>query len=92
MNLPDHLCPEPEEFKVDFGLLTKRHRYLNYTLAHFWKRWRREYLLELCDPHRYHSSNTRIEQLAVGDEVVVHDDTLPRGFSKLGVIEQLLPG
>ena len=92
MNLPDHLCPEPEEFEADSSLLTRRHRYLNRILTRFWKRWRGEYLLELRDSHRYHHGSTRIDQLAVGNVVLIHDDTLPRGFWKVGVIEELLPG
>ena len=74
--------------------LTKRMRYLNLTLDHFWKRWETEYLLELRECHRYNrtGSGKDDEPISVGDIVSVHDENRPRGFWRLARVEMILRG
>ena len=72
--------------------ISKRMKHLNVTLDHFWMRWKKEYLLELREGHRYHSTGVHGEQINVGDVVVVYDSDKHRGFWKLGVVEQLIVG
>lgn len=93
LSLPYHLCHRSEE-DVEVGpeFLTKRARYLNRTLDRFWTRWRKEYLLELREAHRYHRGSTNPTQVSVGDVVVVHSADQPRAFWKLGQIKEVLPG
>ena len=52
--------------------MNKRMKHLNFTLEQFWSRWKREYLLELRECHRYGNTNGRGEQIKIGDIVVVH--------------------
>lgn len=93
LSLPDHLCHESEEeFNVGPDLLTKRVRHLNNTLAKFWERWRKEYLLELREAHRYHRGHPNPSQVSLGDVVIVHSTDQPRGSWKLGRITKLLAG
>ncbi len=82
MDFPDHLCREPEDFEATPDVLTRQARYLNRTLGHFWERWRKEYLVELRESHRYHRGNANGDQVSVGD-VVIRDSGQPRGFWKL---------
>ena len=99
LNLPDHLGylygPDDEEFSVDSVQLTRRMKYLNNTLNHFWNRWRTEYLSELREAH-VHSARknlvTRGSDVSVGDIVIVHDEQLPRGLWKLGRVQELFKG
>ena len=52
-----------------------------------WKRWRKEYLLELQNSYRnvtQHSSNR--------DVVIVHDENQPRGKWPIGRVEALVTG
>ena len=91
LDLPDHLYPEPEDFELKSDILSKRNRYLNHLLSRFWEKWRKEYLLELRNSHRYHRGTSCENQVSAGDVVVVHDDQ-PRGFWKIGCIERLLTG
>lgn len=91
LDLPDHLYPEPEDFELKSDILSKRNRYLNHLLSRFWEKWRKEYLLELRNSHRYHRGTSCENQVSAGDVVVVHDDQ-PRGFWKIGCIEGLLTG
>ena len=55
LSLPDHFTyfePEgDEDFELTTESLQKRAKHLNGVLNHFWKRWSREYLLELRDTH-----------------------------------------
>jgi len=41
------------DYEISSADLTRRMQYLNTILNHFWVRWRREYLLELRETHRY---------------------------------------
>jgi hypothetical protein len=55
LSLPDNLTyfePEDENFEVTDESLQRRAKHLNSVLNHFWKRWSKEYLLELRDAHR----------------------------------------
>ena len=72
--------------------INQRLEHLKMVLEHFWKRWRREYLQDLRDRHRYSNHLQGSGEIKVGDVVVVHSDKYPRTFWKIGVIEQLLSG
>ena len=93
LTLPDHLCYL--ESDVDFSpsakfTLNRRMKHLHSILDHFWRRWKKEYLLELRENHRYSSGKTQ-DQVSVGDVVIIHDD-LPRGMWRLGVITEKIKG
>ena len=90
MSLPDCLIDD-EDKDVDNESLNGRLKYLNRTINSFWKRWRKEYLLELREAHRHFLSNG-IPCIAVGDVVVVYAEGQPRSYWKLGVIEKLMLG
>ena len=96
--MPDSLicCDErsDEDVNVPGDCLSKRARYLNLLLDHFWRRWKSEYLLELRDYHRYHQQHkiTNTDIIQVGDVVLVHSSDRPRGFWRLGKVEELISG
>ena len=86
-------CPEPDEFQpgtVDD--LTRRSRYLNAALDHFWRRWSKEYLIGLREMHSHYKNSSRTPRVAVGDVVIIHSDDQPRGMWRLGKVEELLTG
>ena len=97
LNLLDNLgylvSPDDEDFTIDSSQLDRRSKHLTNTLNHFWKRWRTEYLTELRESHRQsnHDSSTK-HPIKVGDVVVVHNESLPRGFWKLGRIQGVIAG
>ena len=92
LDLPDHLCEEPEEFETTPDLLTKRARHLEQTVTHFWRRWRKEYLLELRESHRYHGGNQNAKPVMINDVVVIHDEDQPRTLWRLGRVKELVIG
>ena len=97
VNLPDDLsyCVDLEDgdFSVGQKQLTKRAKHLNLVLNHFWKRWRQEYLAELRESHRSYSQGcSKAPTISVGDVVVVHEESLPRGFWRLGLVKELIKG
>ena len=93
MNLPDHVlqpnhvdnCDE-KEFK-----LNSRVKHLNRSLNCFWKRWRREYLLELQEAHRLRYTHHGL-QMSQGDIVVVNSGDQPRSCWKIGRVEHIIEG
>ena len=97
LNLPDNLGyildSDDDEFVIDANQLDRRVKHLSNILNQFSKRWRTEYLMELRESHRQTnpggSSQPAIE---VGDVVVVHDESLPRGPWKLGKVQEIIAG
>lgn len=97
LNLPDHLGylgdPTDEDFSVDSTQLTRRVKHLGNALNHFWRRWRSEYLQELREGHRQLMRKaSKCSRVSVGDVVIVHDVSMPRGLWKLGRVQQLIVG
>ena len=97
--MPDHLgfssYPDDEEFAVITTLsqLTDQVNRLNAALSDFWARWRDEYFTELRYAHQYvDRSCIPHSTVSVGDIVVVYDESLPRGFWKLGRVEKVRSG
>lgn len=94
LNLPDGLtCLEDDD--PDFELTTEsmqaRVRYFSSVLNHFWRRWSREYLLELRESHRGRATKDR-PHIKVGDVVLLEDPDKRRGFWRLACVEKLLAG
>ena len=72
--------------------LTRRTKYLQRTLDHFWNRWRTEYLIELREYHRHSKRSNSNREVKVGDVGCLHDHKTPRQLWRLEKIERLLPG
>ena len=81
LNLPDHLNYHEEdgdeEFQITDETLQRRAKHLSSVLNHFWKRWSKEYLLELRDAHRQKYSTSTSTNIRVGDVALVHDQDHP---------------
>ncbi len=94
LGFPDGLHQQDmdEEFEPTQSLLTRRFKHLNATINHFWRRWRREYLLELQEAHRYHGGKPDAAPPSVGDVVLVGDDDKPRGLWRLGKVISVIVG
>ena len=99
LSVPDRLGyshdPEDEEFIANTSSsdLKERARRLNNALNYFWVRWRDEYLIELRDVHRYAGqTNAQHSTIKVGDVVIIHEESLPRGFWKLARVEKVVCG
>ena len=75
---------EDDDLEISGSRLTKRMRYLNRTLDHFWKRWKAEYFMELRESrYRGATSGKDDDTISVGDIVSVHSESRPRGLWKL---------
>ena len=82
---------EDDEVELTQDLLTKRMRHLNVVLNQFWKRWSREYLLELRESHRHQAGTDGPVAVAAGDVVLVQEDK-PQAFWKLAQVKELISG
>ena len=51
--------------------VTRRARYQRVLADHFWRRWRKEYLLSLREHHRLEARKQQTNAINVGDVVVV---------------------
>ena len=66
---------------------TRRHKYCNKVLSHFWERWMKEYVTSLREFH-YHSKGLSPK---LGDIIQVREE-VPRVRWKLGKIVKLFKG
>ena len=96
LSLPDGLyCGDNiHDEDVDFSRdhLTKRMKYLNVVLDHFWKRWQQEYLLELRESHRHYKDIRGGTTTINTDDIVLLQEEKPRAFRKLAKVKQLITG
>ena len=96
LSLPDPVLSEPDddpEFLQSTNNTDRRMRYLMRTLEDFWRRWRKEYLVELREFHRHQRVSRGINSPVEKNEVViVYDDQRPRSFWRIGKIESILIG
>ena len=89
---PNYNEDDPDfDIKLDTDDLTRTMRHLSNVMNHFWSRWRNEYLMELRESHRVETRNGN-ETVSLGDIVVVHEESRPRGLWRLGKVESLISG
>ena len=72
--------------------LSKRAKFLERILNHFWNRWRTEYLTQLREQHSRVKKSNSLRVAQVGDIVSIHDHKVPRQMWRMGKIERLLTG
>lgn len=87
-SMPDEIAEEPE---ANESSCAARFRYLTVKLAHFWKRWRNEYLVSLREFHRP-KADRKDRQIQIGDVVTVFEEDKKRGEWKIAVVESLIKG
>ena len=87
-SLPDYPLEEEDYKDVDVGA---RYRYLTTKLAHYWSRWRNEYLVNLREQH-LNKSKPGSKFVQIGDIVLIGDDSKKRNQWRLGVVQELVPG
>jgi hypothetical protein len=89
---PNYNEDDPDfDINLDTDSLTRRMRHLSNVMNHFWSRWRNEYLMELREYHRVEKRHGG-ETVSLGDIVVVHEESRPRGLWRLGKVEGLISG
>ena len=71
---------------------TKQALYLSRIVKNFWKKWRKDYLIDLREHHRNKVERSGKIKISVGDTVTVHEEGLEKGFWKIGQIENLIKG
>ena len=86
MTLPDPSIPEDPD-STDAKNLTCKMDHLARLLQKFWKRWKKEYLLELREFHHMRLDKGTAHTLEKGEIVTIYDEGHLRGLWKLGRIE-----
>jgi len=72
----------------NLAMLSRRQRYLDTVLKHFWNRWRKEYLAELREHHR--GKKTPQARVIKGDVICVHEEFTPHQSWKIGLVQDLI--
>ena len=85
LSLPNIADGECADEVVSQESLTKRMKYVNSVLQHYWRRWSREYVVNLREFHK--SKNPKNQRIVTpGEVVLVHDEKTPRQSWKIGRI------
>ena len=71
--------------------VSRRARYLQTLMNHFWYQWRRDYLPALRESHRVKEASPG-HVVQQGDVVSIHDENLPRTLWRTGVVHELIKG
>jgi len=89
LSLPDGICcrddPDDEDIDLTHDHLTRKMKYLNVALNHFWKRWQFEYLLDLRESHQQQHtgrSSDGATTINTSDIVLLQEDK-PHSFWRL---------
>ena len=61
-------------------------------MQNFWKRWKREYLLELREFHRTQPNKGIDRSPEKGEIVSIYDEDHPRGVWRIGRVDELIEG
>ena len=83
--------PDDVKDEEDDANLNKRVRYLATRRKHFWRRWRREYLVDLREMHKLKATK-KGDQVKEQDVVIVFEEGLPRGKMWLKRVNKVIPG
>ncbi|KRX12510.1 Transposon Tf2-6 polyprotein, partial [Trichinella nelsoni] len=71
------------------GRLTKRWRYRKKLIAHFWKRWKSEYIVSFCTRSKWRGDGTEPK---VGDIVLIAEDDVNKSRWMMGRVLELYHG
>ena len=72
--------------------LIRRCKQQKHIFQQFMSLWRKTYLLDLREHHRVKQRVTKGPEVAVGDVVILKNDTTKRLFWKLAIVKELLTG
>ncbi|GBM76660.1 hypothetical protein AVEN_94251-1 [Araneus ventricosus] len=81
------LVPSDPEQKITN--LSRNPRIQQYLLDTFWKKWSREYLLQLSTFHQVRKSNNS-SHVREGDDVLLHENVTPRHMWKRTCVDKLI--
>ena len=86
--------PNSEVFEVTstHDSLVKKSKQHRRTLSQFLSLWRKMYLINLREYHRVNRQATKGPEIAVGEVVILKNDSTKRLFWRLAIIQELLTG
>ena len=79
----------PNDVIENESCLTKRAKYIQTVIEHWWNRWHDEYLIELREHHKHKSKNGLLHP-NVGDVVLIGDEKAKRSTWRMGRIIELI--
>ena len=85
---PLEAMPDPPDASKSLSLFRRWHL-CQGILRHFWKRWSSEHLVSLSKSHKWHQHS---RNLAVGDVVLIQEDSLVPTKWPLARVTEVYPG
>jgi hypothetical protein len=82
------VLPPPGIFQKEDMYCRKRWRQVQHLANEFWSRWKKEYIQSLQERQKW---NHKIDNMQIGDIVLVKDENLPRNQWPLGRIVKVFP-
>ena len=93
LNMPEYTSEE-EDFSNETPIdARKREQYLSKVMAHYWRRWKREYLVDLREYQRMQWRTRHRPEISKGDVVTIeNENNRNKLLWKLGKVEELIKG
>ncbi len=90
ISLGPMIAPKPKTNKLRDDVIY-RTRQINASVDHFWKRWSKEYLVELRENHKMHTEKKALN-IRPGDVVFIYEDGVKRNKWPMGIIQECIVG
>ena len=75
----------------EFDIVEKSSK-INKIVAHFWNRWRKEYVVNLRESHRPLPVKRKGPSLMLNDVVLIHDEKIPKHLWEIGKVQEIYKG
>ena len=93
LNMPEYTSEEEDFSNETPNDARKREQYLSKVMAHYWRRWKREYLVDLREYQRMQWRTRHRPEISKGDVVTIeNENNRNRLLWKLGKVEELIKG
>ena len=93
LNMPEYTSEEEDFSNETPNDARKREQYLSKVMAHYWRRWKREYLVDLREYQRMQWRTRHRPEISKGDVVTIENEhNRNRLLWKLGKVEELIKG
>ncbi|XP_065062391.1 uncharacterized protein LOC135689168 [Rhopilema esculentum] len=93
LSLPERYFEEDIDYNETADVARKREQHVARVFQHYWRRWKKEYLIDLREYHKVPNKTRDRPNINIGDVVTVQDENIRNRIEwKLGRVADLIIG
>ena len=93
LSLPEYRDDEDIDYNETASVARKREQHLSRVLGHYWRRWKKEYLIDLREHHKAQSKTSNRPRINIGDIVTIENENIRNRVAwRLGRITDIIIG